>query len=258
MKIPTLHGLIRRRLLINFRVNPTVIQKSLPHSFRPKLHDGHAIAGICLIRLEKLRPVGVPAELGLSSENAAHRIAVEWTDGSGQIREGVFIHRRDTDSHLAHFAGGRIFPGAQQLAKFHITDDGNQIDFAMRSRDGAVSIRVRGQESSALPASSCFATLTQSSEFFENGCVGFSPNGARQQLDGMRLQTSQWKVRAFSVSEVDSSWFATLQHGFPGTVEFDHALIMRDISHQWHSVVASAGPSPVPHSASAGKPGDAQ
>src|SRR6187397_1241068 len=98
MRIPVLKGTIKRRLLVNFRADPKAIQQILPSPFRPKLHRGHAIAGICLIRLEDIRPAGLPAIAGLSSENAAHRIAVEWTDSTGTPREGVFIPRRDTGS----------------------------------------------------------------------------------------------------------------------------------------------------------------
>jgi hypothetical protein len=47
MRLPTIHGLIRRRMLINFRVDAAVMQRFLPQPFRPKLHRGHAIAGIC-------------------------------------------------------------------------------------------------------------------------------------------------------------------------------------------------------------------
>jgi uncharacterized protein YqjF (DUF2071 family) len=90
VRLPVIRGLIRRRILVNFRVDPGVMQAQLPPRFRPKLHAGHAIAGICLIRLESIRPRFVPSFLGLSSENAAHRVAVRW-DADGAEREGVFI-----------------------------------------------------------------------------------------------------------------------------------------------------------------------
>ena len=89
MQTPALQGIVRRRILVNFRVDPEVIQRQLPPPFHPKLVHGWALAGICLIRLEQLRPIGLPAAVGTSSENAAHRIAVTWTDESGQAREGV-------------------------------------------------------------------------------------------------------------------------------------------------------------------------
>jgi hypothetical protein len=42
-----------------------------------------------------------------------------------------------------------------------------------------------------------------------------------------------WRVRALSITDVHSSFFAD-QHRFPkGSIEFDHALVMRDIAHEW-------------------------
>src|SRR5213594_3852799 len=104
MRLPTIEGVIRRRILTNFRVEPSVMQLRLPPRFRPKLHNGFAVAGICLIRLEHIRPKLLPEIVGVSSENAAHRVAVLW-DEDGETREGVFISRRDTNSQLNHLLG---------------------------------------------------------------------------------------------------------------------------------------------------------
>ncbi|MEM7011438.1 MAG: DUF2071 domain-containing protein [Verrucomicrobiota bacterium] len=93
MKIPALKGIIRRRILLNYVVDPTVVAKTLPKPFRPKLVGGKAVAGICLIRLERIRPKGVPGFIGTTSENSAHRIAVTWDDDGSEF-EGVFVPRR--------------------------------------------------------------------------------------------------------------------------------------------------------------------
>src|SRR6187455_1434032 len=89
MRIPVIRGLIERRILVNYRVDPEVLASLLPQPFRPKLVHGYGMVGICLIRLRNIRPWGLPVWLGISSENAAHRAAVEW-DGGG----GLQIHRR--------------------------------------------------------------------------------------------------------------------------------------------------------------------
>jgi hypothetical protein len=236
MRLPVIHGLIRRRLLVNFRVDAEVMGRFLPPPFRPKLHRGYAIAGICLIRLEQIRPGWLPRFCGISSENAAHRIAVLWDEPSGESREGVFIPRRDTGSWLNHFAGGRIFPGEHHLADFAVTDDGSRISMAIRARDGRMAVQVRAHETDSLPESSCFESLAESSSFFEGGSVGYSVTRDRCRLDGIRLQMESWRVRPLAVEHVDSSFFAD-ESAFPaGSVTFDHALIMRDLSHQWHGV----------------------
>src|SRR5438105_3781853 len=106
MQVPVIRGVIDRRILVNFRVDAAVLARLLPAPFRPKLVNGAGMAGVCLIRLRDIRPRSVPPFLGLSSENAAHRVAVEW-DQDGDTREGVFIPRRDTSSRLNTLAGGR-------------------------------------------------------------------------------------------------------------------------------------------------------
>lgn len=234
MRLPVIDGLIRRRLLVNFRVDAEVMRRFLPSPFRPKLHRGYAIAGICLIRLEQIRPGWLPRSCGIASENAAHRIAVLWDDASGQSREEMFIPRRDTGSWLNHWAGGRIFPGEHQRADFAVTDDGSHISMSIRARDGRMSVQLRGQECETLPGSSCFKSSSESSAYFEGGGVGYSVTRDCCRLDGIRLQTDGWRVRPLAVEHIESSFFAD-ESVFPaGSVTFDHALIMRDLRHQWH------------------------
>jgi hypothetical protein len=234
MRIPVIKGTIKRRLLVNFRADPAVVQRILPQPFQPKLHRGHSLVGICLIRLEQIRPAGLPGALGLSSENAAHRIAVEWTDAGGIQREGVFIPRRDTSSFLNRVAGGRVFPGEHHPARFSVADTGGHIELAMQSRDGSVAVRVVGDDADSLPTSSCFSSLVEASAFFEGGSLGYSVTRDGDRLDGLLLRTLDWRLRALAVTDVQSSYFADEQRFPTGSVAFDHALVMRDIIHEWH------------------------
>ena len=236
MHLPVIAGLIRRRLLVNFRVDAEVMRRFLPRPFRPKLHGGHAIAGVCLIRLEQIHPRWVPRFCGISSENAAHRIAVCWDEPDGESREGVFIPRRDTSSRLNHLAGGRLFPGEHHLADFAVSDDGARVSMSISARDRRMAVQLRGCVSDALPATSCFASLAASSAFFECGSVGYSVTGDLGRLDGIRLETDGWEVRPFAVEHVESSFFGDRANFPAGSVTFDHALVMRDLRHRWHEM----------------------
>jgi hypothetical protein len=222
-------------MLVNFRVDPEVMQRHLPDRFRPKVHEGYAVAGICLIRLEHVRPKLLPPVAGLSSENAAHRVAVLWEDESRQLREGVFIPRRDTNSLVNRLAGGRIFPGEHHRASFVARQSDAEISLEMKSGDESVAVRVAGSITDRLPEGSIFSSLSEASSFFEKGSLGYSATSDPGRLDGLVLETKRWRVEALDVKEVSSSYFAD-ESMFPrGSVEFDHALIMRDIEHEWHS-----------------------
>jgi uncharacterized protein YqjF (DUF2071 family) len=234
MRLPTIEGVIRRRILVNFRVDPQIIQKILPSRFRPKLHQGRAIAGICLIRLEHIRPKALPQIIGVSSENAAHRIAVLW-DEDGVSQEGVFIPRRDTNSQLNSLLGGRVFPGEHHKSDFKVNDNHGRIAFSMKSVDGDVAVHLVGKISEELPQTSIFRSLSEASSFFETGSLGYSVTADVNRLDGLRLQTKEWRVEPLAVEEVYSSYFADVTKFPRGSAEFDHALIMRNIAHEWHT-----------------------
>jgi hypothetical protein len=230
---PTMHGLIDRRILVNFHVEPDVVRKILPPYFRPKLMKGRAMAGICLIRLKGIRPNIFPLPCGITSENAAHRIAVEWEE-DGVVREGVFIPRRDTSSVLQAFAGGRFFPGVHHTAKFEVTEGNDEFWLNMRSHDDAVLVEVNAHRALQIPETSLFASLDEASEFFARGAVGYSATDNPDCCDGLELVTSRWEVEPLEVQSLRSSFFEDKKLFPHGTVHFDCALLMRNIEHEWH------------------------
>ena len=234
MKLPVIQGVIRRRILANFRVDPEVMQQQLPARFRPKLQRGYAVAGICLIRLEHIRPRFVPESIGLNSENAAHRVAVLW-DEDGVTREGVFISRRDTNSQLNHLLGGRIFPGEHHQSSFSVAESDSEISISLESTDSTVAVQIEGTTAKALPGNSIFSSLAEASAFFEAGSIGYSVTHDPNRLDGLNLKTEQWQVEPLEVRKVQSSYFSD-ETKFPaGSIEFDHALLMKNVAHEWHS-----------------------
>src|SRR5262245_30770249 len=162
MRLPVLRGVIDRRILVNYRVDPAVLARNLPRPFRPKLHRGHGMVGICLIHLRKVRPRSLPAWVGVGSENAAHRTAVEWGEGD-QVREGVYVCRRDTNSRLNAFAGGLLFPGIHSHARFTVQAADTHFEVALRSDDGATSVSVVGDVADELPAGSVFGSVAEAS-----------------------------------------------------------------------------------------------
>src|SRR5262249_50739749 len=151
-----------------------------------------------LIRLRHIRPRGLPAFVGIGSENAAHRIAIEWDepDGDGRVREGVYIPRRDTSSTVNHLLGGRLFPGVHHPARFDVDEesDGGQLCVAFRSDDDATRVRVQARIAQTLPASSVFKSIDEASEFFRGGSVGYSFAGQDRPPDGLELRTHRWAV----------------------------------------------------------------
>jgi hypothetical protein len=236
--VPTLAGVIERRVLANYRLDPDVTSRILPAPFRPQLFDGWAIGGICLIRLASVRPRGVCDWVGIRSENAAHRFAVEWdhateAGGPGEVRTGVYIPRRDTDSRLNHWAGGRLFPGIHHLAEFTVDEDDDRVAVDLVSEDGLTRVGVAGRVSASLPATSVFGSLERASAFFAAGSLGYSETEVPGQYHGLELACTRWHCQPLAVDRIHSSFFEDPQRFPVGATQFDHALLMRDIDHEW-------------------------
>lgn len=235
MSVPAIEGRIRRRLLVNFRIDPKVIRPLVPGRFEIVTVDGAAVAGICLIRLEGMRPSSLPVPAGLASDNAAYRVAVRWQEG-GVGRDGVFVMRRDTGSAIQHRLGGRLFPGDYRRAAFDADDDGLAVAIACRSADGTGDLSLVGHASDTLPAMSVFRSLSEASAFFERGSDGYSGSRDARRLDGIRLDTASWTVRPFEVEHVASAFFDDPRRFPAGSVAFDDALVMRDVAHAWRAL----------------------
>lgn len=232
MRFPVVRGLIARRILVNYRVDPSVLASTLPRPFRPKLHRGHGMAGICLIDLREIRPRFVPRWFGIASKNAAHRVAVEWDEGP-IVREGVYIRRRDTSSRLNAFAGGRVFPGIHSHASFSVMETPEHVEVAVLSDDGVTRVSVVADLADGLPSTSSFGSIGEASSFFEAGALGYSATPDPTRFQGLELRCANWRVESLAVSSVSSSYFDD-PAAFPaGSVQFDCALLMRGIQHEW-------------------------
>jgi hypothetical protein len=232
-----IRGTIDRRILVNYRIDPDVLAEELPAPFRPQTVAGYGVGGICLIRLRDLRPRGVPAALGLTSENAAHRFAVEWDDGD-DTRSGVYVSRRDTDSRLNSLLGGTLFPGVFTPASFHVDEADDRFEISMTSQTDGTRTAITGTPGESLPSDSVFDSLDAASAFQEEGSMGYSPTERGHEFDAMDLHIPDWEVEPFSVDAVESSYFEDL-----AGAEFDNALLMEDTYHEWRDgePVAASG-----------------
>ena len=137
-----LEGVIERRLLITYRLDPATARTLLPAGLRPQLIDGSAVAGICMIRLGRLRPGWLPPSIGWRFENAAHRIAVEWDEPDGP-RTGVYIPERHSASWIPVAIGGRLFPAVHHHARFHTRETTDHISVRLTAPRTKVVADVR-------------------------------------------------------------------------------------------------------------------
>ncbi|MFI9408144.1 DUF2071 domain-containing protein [Nocardia sp. NPDC052316] len=232
MRPPQMSSVVERRLLVNYRVAPEVAASLVPPPLRPQLVGGFAVAGLCLIRLGQFRPSRLPGWIGLRSENAAHRIAVEW-DGPQGRSTGVYIARRDSGSMINALAGGRLFPGEHSLARFDVRETAKDLHVAFASPDQTISVSVDVRIAERFQDSELFTDLAQASDFFRRGSAGFSATRGGLRLDGLELRTNSWHVEPLEINSVRSTVFDDPDRFPPGSAVLDCALLMREVPVTW-------------------------
>ncbi len=225
MWVPTVHGLIDRRILVNYRVDPEVMQQHLPPPFRVKAVRGFGLAGICLIRMKHVRPWFLPFPVLGCTENGALRFAVEW-EQNGERHSGVYIPKRFSTSRSVVFAGGRFFPGVHALAKFEVEETETHYSIQMNSE---LNLSVRGTVTQELTTSRVFENLEVASAFYEGGAIGFSDTRTPGRYEGLELQIPEWKVQPLAVEHVACDFFDDPAKFPPGSIAFDNALLMRTV-----------------------------
>jgi hypothetical protein len=234
VSLVAIEGTIDRRLLVNYRIDPAVAQAMVPAPFRAQLVKGYAVAGICLLRMTELRPQRTPRWVGLRSENAAHRVAVEWDVDHG-TRRGVYIPRRDSASLINVAVGGRLYPGVHHHARFVVDESEQELAVAFTSDDAAADVDVRVTVTSSLSDSVLFDDLADASTFFQQGSIGYSATRWPSRFDGLELGTDAWSIDAASVVHAHSSYFEDTTSFPKGSAVLDSALVMRRVPVRWRA-----------------------
>jgi hypothetical protein len=220
-----------RWLLATYRVDPAVVEASLPAPLRPRLIGGWGVATVSFVALAQPRvQEGIAA-----SENAGHGFAVEWDEVDG-THAGIYVARRDTDSLLNSLAGGRFFPGEQHPAGFHITERPNAVRAHLASHDKELDVRLTVERGLPFQPSTLFASLEDAIYFFETGPADYTVTRDPLRIDGVAITADLSQLEPLRVVEARSSFFED-ETTFPSCSAYiDSAFMVRSLSADWRAL----------------------
>lgn len=226
-----IRGTIRRRLLVNAVVDPAEAAAHLPAGLRPHVTELGTVVGCCLLEIERIRPANLPAAAGITLRAAAHRISVDWDDGSGTPSVGVYVPLRHTDSRLAVALGGRWFPGVHRRASIDISDTPTELRWLVGSIDGPdrFGIRVAASLPRAQPQS---VVCDPVGGTCVGATVGLSPDHDGV-LEGARMALDHRFAQEVTIADLDSTFIAGFSTAAPAP-----AYLMRDVDVTWISAPA--------------------
>jgi len=135
MRLPTLQGLIKRRLLVTYGTS----QDSPPVRLQPKRHFGYTITSFGLIRLEQAPPASL-------TEILSPAIA-KW----GNESHGAYLPQRDTSPWINQLAGGHLFPNEPHLFAHAMVQEDGELTFSFKPQEPTLSIHCTSTMADHLP-----------------------------------------------------------------------------------------------------------
>jgi len=95
-------------------------------------------------------------------------------------------------------------------------------------------VLVAGTVDEKMPSSSVFPSRANASALFEMGSLGYSNTHTVGRFDGFELCCKDWQVEPLAAERITSTYFED-ESRFPlRSAEFDCALLMRGVRHEWH------------------------
>lgn len=225
--LSSMRARIRCRYLVQFRADPEAVARLLPGRFRPALHRGHALIGVCYTRLDDPRSGWIPlTHLTLGTDLLTWRIpaVVERSHRAhpkgGRERRTVWIPRRDTSSWFGANCAGRLSRGRWRLSRFELDESPAGVTLVVE-RDGERELVLRAEVTDELRGS-LLLDLGEAREVIGSQGESRPTFSLAPGFDELDLDPEHWDVEALDVREAFARPYAEL---LPlGSFELDSAL----------------------------------
>jgi hypothetical protein len=156
---------IRCRVLVLYRVDPSVLQRMLPAGTRPRTVQGSAVGEACYTRLGPSR--FLRGRLSSPSDHLTYRFGLE-REGKGGPVAVTWVVRRETSSWLEARCGEKLLRGEYGRSEFRVREDQFGLELAVTSARGE-EFRLRAEAPGKLGESLFPSPQALESYFAEHG-----------------------------------------------------------------------------------------
>ena len=223
-------AVFRNCFMINFAVEPDVMQRLLPTPLQPDLYANKAFVDVAVVDMEQMRPAFLPRGFGINYNQVVYRTAVRCNG-----ERGVYFLRSDADNGLISKAGNwmTFFQFHHSRMQWQRQEGCFQFDLMAQPGQHA-DIHARFDISSPsrqMPENSCFPSLAEAQAFLVELYSAYSPDA--RGISRVRIQRTPWDIQVVQ----DTRGIYEFMQGsemFPeGTATLDSVFYVRDLSYLW-------------------------
>lgn len=239
----TMCGRIDVCVLVSLRVEAGVVEAMVPRPVEVvTLERGGVRWGflnVVLCRIEGMRPVGVPAALGVSYTHIAYRVMVRWTGaggGDGVERRGLYFLRSDVDSPVVAGMGNLVSDFRMHAGDARVWREGDAVRAVCGEGESDHPARVWAEVDASGPGGlaegSVFADEGEAAGFLKYEPLGLSPtrDGRGVRLAEVMRDEAAWRERAARVVGMELGYLRPYErHG----LAVERATAVEPIEYRW-------------------------
>ena len=223
-------GVVRRRFLISYSVEPSLLAPFVPTGGELSLYNGMAWVSACFVDLADMRPSFVPKGLGSQFLYLIHRTRAKLPYPDGELRESVLVLEPNMNKPLLARLGR-----ASTGVNFRVRD------FAFEETVGGWSLRMsdgmtvlfeaeiaRNTIGDTLPKQSRFENAKAADDFLLGVAYGGEWNRNSGRLRLLAETHEPWKTY---VGACETKRYAFLEGLGVAQPRADHVITMTDIPH---------------------------
>ena len=231
----TLHDCIT----LTYALPAAVLRPMLPPGLELETVGDDGFVAVAIVQARRLRPAGVPAAMGQDFFLAGYRIFTRFRKAEGRSLRGLRILRSDTDRRLMQIGGNLLTHYNYHRCDAAVMASGQEIDVAVRSRDGADLEMTAHLDRASLPAESPFASLREARRFAGPLPFTFDYEPETHSIVSIRASRANWMPQPIAV-DVRRVGFFDLPPFRGCTPRLAAAFHVADVDYRWERGVLHA------------------
>ena len=198
-------GRLSRCWLIASRVPVEAVRALVPAPLELVTHGGFAFWNVVICRLEGMRPIGIPAALGLGFWHVAHRLIVRTKLRTGEEVAGLYFVRSEVDQPLLAAAGDLLTDFHFNPARVQVLEQESAVRCAVAALGEKSRYHLLRDATVQLAYGSPFASLEEAAAFLKYTPIALSPHGSGA-VNILRVERDEqaWRTRLLGIEASES------------------------------------------------------
>ncbi|MBI3943230.1 MAG: DUF2071 domain-containing protein [Chloroflexi bacterium] len=224
--------------LVNFAIDPEVLQRALPPAIEPDLHQGRAYLSIVIAVMHKIRPAFLPERLGITYHQVVYRAVVRY-----QGKRGVYFLRSDADNFFMSLAGDWL-----TFFRFHYSQityrkerdrkEHQCATFRLQPGDkapaGIDALYDLGQKSKEMPPASHFSSLAEAQDFLVELFTAYGYDPLSGKVDFVNIKRGEWHIDVVPDVRAEYTFMQDSPLFPPGSAQLDSVFYATHMPYYWY------------------------